>query len=178
MPHKKTKTTFWIILAVLVAFLVLGPALANDDDRLAKEDSFLEEVSEGLGVVSLWGLVFLNALHYYGMALRRLPKGIREILPHLFKKPLQWKGRFRHYHYWGNPVIIGIGYLHGIWAEESNLLLWAGWGLLVLLTISGLIMKLQKADLPGAKIHRLIHTQHTLSVAMVVLLWIGHLLAD
>lgn len=158
--------------------IMVSPTMANDDDRHDNGSKFLEEVSEGLGVVSLWGLIFLNALYYYGMTLRRLPKWIRQTLPNFFKKPLQWKGRFRHYHYWGNPGIIAIGYLHGIWAEESNILLWVGWGLLVLLAVSGLIMKIQKADLPGAKIHRLIHTQHTLSIAMVIILWIGHLLAD
>jgi len=49
---------------------------------------------------------------------------------------------------------------------------------LVLLCSTGLIMKLQKADAPGAKANRLIHTQHAFSIIMLVCLLIGHVLVD
>lgn len=157
------------------------PCPPHDDDdheERQKEHSPLEEVSHALGIASLLGLIVLNALYYYSMGLKRIPQAARARLPEKFKRPLKWKSRFRKYHYWGNPVVLGIGYLHGVWAEEENFILWAGWGLIVVLAISGLIMKLQKADEPGAKASRLIHSQHFFSVLMVVLLLIGHAVAD
>ncbi|MGP0566835.1 MULTISPECIES: hypothetical protein [unclassified Nitrospina] len=166
-----------------VAWFWIGaplPAFANGDDHDHESgDSFLEEVSDALGVLSLWGLVLLNALWYYHMGVRKLPRSVREALPDfVVRKPVQWKVRWRNYHYWGNPVMLGLSYLHGWWAEDSNWVLWAGWGLIGVLCLSGLAMKLQGADQPGAKVTRLLHTQHTLSVVMVVLLWVGHLFAD
>lgn len=168
----------WLAASLLIGVSV--PALANGDDHDHDSgDSFLEAVSDALGVASLWGLVVLNALWYYHMGVRKLPRPVREALPDfVVKKPVQWKVRWRNYHYWGNPVMLGLSYLHGWWAEDSNWVLWAGWGLIGVLCLSGLAMKLQGADQPGAKVTRLLHTQHTLSVVMVVLLWIGHLFAD
>ena len=177
----KIKSTLFIVLFVTVCLMTAAPASAHgDDDHEGRggKDEVLEEVSEVLGTLSLWGLIVLNGLYYYGMALKRLPKKTRAELPQNFKTPLRWKVRFRNYHYWGNPVVLGIGFLHGVWAEHQHFVLWMGWGLLVLLTFSGLIMKLQKADAPGAKAHRLIHTQHTLAVLMATLLLVGHALAD
>ncbi|WP_282012229.1 hypothetical protein [Nitrospina watsonii] len=169
------------MIFLLTWFLLLSPSptAANGDDPHDKEDTVLEAVSDALGVVSLWGLVVLNAFWYYHMGVRRLPRRARNLVPDLFvRKPVQWKVRFRNYHYWGNPVMLGLSYLHGWWAEDSNWVLWAGWGLIGVLCLSGLAMKLQGADQPGAQVTRLLHTQHTLSVVMVLLLWVGHLFAD
>ncbi|MBF0276188.1 MAG: hypothetical protein HQM13_00295 [SAR324 cluster bacterium] len=138
----------------------------------------MHEISEGLGVLSLWGLILLNVLYYYSMAFKLVPKTLRIQGPELIKKPLKWKAKFRKYHYWGNPVMIGIACIHGWYAEKTHWTLWLGWGILVLLSLSGFLMKLQKADQPGAKVNRLIHSQHFLSILMLLTLLIGHGIVD
>lgn len=179
--------SFLVLLTTLL--LVSAPLWADDDDWGEEDDrrsSFFggdgygergegsEDASEALGNIALFGFVALNGLYYYSMGFKRAPKPLRTSSPSWVKLPLKWKNATRNFHYWGNPVLIGIAWLHGITAEEGNLLVWTGWGLMILLALSGLIMKLQRADAPGAKINRLIHSQHFLSIAMVLLLWVGH----
>ncbi len=181
----------WKAFLVLLASLLLlsVPLWADDDDWGEGDDdrrssSFFggegyeggegSEAGEALGNVALLGFVALNALYYYSMGFKRAPKAVRTSSPSWVKQPLKWKNATRSLHYWGNPVLIGIAWLHGITAGEGNVLVWAGWGLMVLLALSGLIMKLQRADAPGAKVNRLIHSQHVLSIVMVLLLWVGH----
>lgn len=170
------------IFAILVSFLLLLPIglRADDDDEKYRgsREHVMEEVSESLGTISLWGLILFNGLYYYCMAFKRVPKGFRTHAPEIAKQPLKWKTKFRKFHYWGNPVVIALAFLHGWWAEKTHPVLWWGWGILVFLMISGIIMKLQKADQPGAKVNRLIHTQHFFSIAMLVLLLVGHGLVD
>ena len=156
-----------------------APAFANEDNEGKEtEHELLEEISETLGVGSLLGLIALNSLYYYSMAYRRWAHASRRRFPEIAKMPLHLKGKISRYHYWGNPIVTGIGFLHGIWAEHNTLILWCGWGLLVFLCISGFIMKLQGADQPGAKASRLIHGQHIVSILMVVFLLIGHALVE
>jgi len=169
------------LLAIVFCLMAAVPAAVADEDSAGQrtgENKLLEEVSEGLGVAGLWGLIILNSLYYYSMGYKHIPKQAKTAAPDILKLPMKWKSRFRKYHYYGNPLAVATGFLHGIWAKKTNLLLWAGWGVLVVLCLTGLIMKLQKADAPGAKANRLIHTQHALSIAMVVCLLIGHALVD
>lgn len=172
--RKHFKTVLATVLTILVISAV--PAFANENNE-DNEHGFLEELSETLGVGALLGLIALNSLYYYSMAYRQWPAS-RQRLPEIAKIPLRWKGRVRRYHYRGNPIITGIGFLHGIWAEHDHFILWCGWGLLVFLCVSGFIMKIQGADQPGAKASRLIHGQHIFSIAMVILLLIGHALVE
>jgi hypothetical protein len=171
------------MLFLIIIFSVSLVLLADEDDhweddKHGSENEMLEELSEGLGTLTLWGFVLLNGLHYYSMGFKRLPKNTRTGLPEMAKLPLKWKVRFRKYHYWGNPLLIGIAWLHGITAEASNLLVWSGWGVMLLLALSGFIMKLQRADHPGAKITRLLHMQHLMSIIMVIALIAGHVPLD
>ncbi|MBI4383921.1 MAG: hypothetical protein HY579_07785 [Nitrospinae bacterium] len=53
------------------------PLSADEGDK-DHEESALEEVSEGLGVAVLWGLIGLNAACYYGIAYRRWPRESRQ----------------------------------------------------------------------------------------------------
>lgn len=174
-------------LLLLTLVFVLGPPLLADDDDWDDDDhnrdrsSFFresqegnEDVSEALGSLALFGFVALNSLYYYSMSFKLLPKPVRAHSPGLLKVPLKLKNMTRNFHYLGNPVFIGIAWLHGVTAEESNTIVWVGWGIMVLLALTGLIMKLQRADAPGAKVNRLIHSQHLLSIIMVLALVIGH----
>lgn len=177
--------TRWIRVLLILLLLNVAPfVIADDDDERWEnegrehESEIAEEISESIGTIALWGFLLLNGLHYYSMGFKRIPKGARTSVPGIFKWPLKWKNRFRHYHYWGNPVLIGIALLHGITAEESNRLVWIGWGLMALLAVTGLIMKLQRADQPGAKVTRLLHMQHLMSVLMIISLLAGHLPLD
>lgn len=163
----------------VLAFLA-APALPLSADEGDKdhEESALEEVSEGLGVAVLWGLIVLNAAYYYSMAYRRWPRESRQRWPEIREKPLQWKGRFRNYHYWGNPAMTVLGALHGIWAKHGGILLWRGWALMICLCLSGHVMKTQGADQPGAKASRWLHAQHILAVTMAVFPLVGHALVE
>ncbi|MFQ5672741.1 MAG: hypothetical protein ACE5G9_06575 [Nitrospinales bacterium] len=180
MKSKALKPRIQLLVIVFYLLASVSIAIAHGDDANhgAGENKLQEEVSHGLGVVSLWGLIILNSLYYYSMGYKRIPRQVKTSAPQYLKLPIKWKSRFRNYHYRGNPIVVAIAFLHGIWAEENNLLLWAGWGILVVLCLTGLIMKLQKADAPGAKANRLIHTQHAFSVIMLVGLLIGHALVD
>ena len=142
------------------------------------EEEMAEEVSEGLGTDALWGFVVLNGLYYYSMTFKLLPKKSRNEMPGFAKTPLKWKSKFRQFHYWGNPLVIGIAWLHGITAEASNEMVWGGWAIMLLLALTGWIMKLQRADQPGAKITKLLHMQHLMSIIMVVALFAGHIPLD
>ncbi len=173
--------------AIFIVFLFwalgCGPAAANgnendENDEDHEEEEFLEEVSEGLGTVALWGFVVLNGVYYYSMGLRLVRGKRRRPPPPWLSRPVQWKAWIRKYHYWGNPGLIGIAFLHGWTSEDHNVLLWLGWGLMGVLAGSGWTMKRQGADRPGGRLSRLIHLQHSLAVLLVLLLWIGHALAD
>jgi len=180
----KTKKKYLLSMLLLIIMLSVSLLLHADeddhweDDEHGSENEMLEELSEGLGTLTLWGFVLLNGLHYYSMGFKRLPKSARTGLPEMVKQPLKWKAGFRKYHYWGNPLLIGIAWLHGITAEASNLLVWSGWAIMLLLALSGFIMKLQRADHPGAKITRLLHMQHLMSIIMVIALFAGHVPLD
>jgi hypothetical protein len=173
-----------LLLLLLLSVTAVGSLNADDDDHDDDDDHGFrgssheyegdEELSEGLGSLALLGFVTLNGLYFYSMGFKRLPKPVRTAAPKWVTLPLKLKSHFRNVHYLGNPLVIGIAWAHGVTAEESNLLVWAGWGLMLLLAFSGIIMKLQRADQPGARVNRLIHTQHLLSIAMVLLLWLGH----
>ncbi len=170
------------ITAVLILLILSAPqnVVADDDEEgweyenREHENEMAEEISEGLGTIALWGFLLLNGLHYYSMGFKRMPKGVRISVPGIFKWPLKWKNRFRHFHYWGNPVLIAIAWIHGVTAEDSNRLVWFGWGLMTLLAVTGLIMKLRRADQPGAGVTRLLHMQHLMSVLMIITMLAGH----
>jgi len=134
------------------------------------------EGGEALGSITLWSFLILNSLYFYSMMFRALPKELKQT--ELFRFPIRLKVMIRNYHYWGNPVVVGIAYVHGIWSSGGNILLWGGWGIMVLLSLSGMLLKLQRADQPGAKFNRLLHSQHALSVIMLVMLLIGHGFSD
>ncbi|MBC8258695.1 MAG: hypothetical protein H8E38_06760 [SAR324 cluster bacterium] len=172
-----------LMILVVVLFFMSIILFAGDNERWEREEygsenEMLEEVSEGLGVLALWGFVLLNGLYYYSMVFKRIPKNSRKVFPQTVKQPLKWKAKFRRFHYLGNPFLLVIAWLHGVTAESSNQLVWGGWGIMVLLALSGLIMKIQRADQPGAKVTRLLHAQHFLSVLMIFALWAGHLPLD
>jgi hypothetical protein len=113
------------------------------------------------------------------MVLGRLPKDVRAGIPVHFKKLVtKHKTWLRPYHYRGNPIMIAIAWLHGVWAEDNNYILWMGWGLLVILAFSGWTMKRQGADGLGGKTSRLIHFQHSTSILMLILLLVVHTLAE
>ncbi|MCP4296359.1 MAG: hypothetical protein GY786_12195 [Proteobacteria bacterium] len=179
------KIRFQIIFFQLffIFILLFNPLtlLADDDDDhdyRNGRDHVLEEISEGLGVVSMWGLVLFNGFYYYSMVFKSVPRSTKKSLPDFVKMPVKWKVKFKSYHYLGNPLMIGIAFLHGWWAEKSHPILWIGWAILPLLMTSGIIMKIQKADQVGAKVNRLIHTQHLLSITMILCLLIGHAFVD
>lgn len=170
------------VLSVVMGLWLFSSALAfgkevNRQDH-EKQHEPLEEVSEVLGGVTLGGMILLNALYYYAMGVRLWRSKTKKGVPEKFKKPIQWKTRFRNFHYIGNPIMIGMAFLHGWWAEDTNFLLWLGWGIMVFLALSGLTMKFQGADKPGAKVSRLIHYQHAFALTVIVVLVIGHTLVD
>lgn len=175
VPGFKNLSACFCVLACLAA--PVSPLWA-DEAKGDPEESVLNEVSEGLGVAVLWGMIVLNAAYYYSMAYRRWPRESRQRWPEICKKPLQWKGRLRNYHYWGNPAMTALGALHGIWAKHGSFLLWCAWALMICLCLSGYIMKTQGADQPGAKASRWLHTQHILAIIMAVLLLAGHALVE
>lgn len=168
-----------------VSMVLIGPSSTlyadgyDDDDYRGnyEEHEANEDISNILGTLALWGMLIFNGLYYYTMMFRLSPPALRKNNP-LFKFGIRLKTHFRNFHYLGNPIIIIISYFHGITAEDSNFMVWIGWGLMVLLAITGTIMKLQRADAPGAKLNRLIHSQHILSIIMILSLLIGHSVLD
>ncbi len=181
-----TKGDQMLRMFLIIIIFTISPILFADDDDddhwerdgNGYENEYAKELSEGLGTIALWSFVVLNGLHYYSMSFKMLPKFTRTAMPGFIKEPLKWKSAFKQFHYWGNPLVIGLAWLHGITAEDSNQLVWMGWAIMLLLAFSGFIMKLQRADQPGAKITRLLHMQHLMSVIMVVALFAGHIPLD
>ncbi len=158
----------------LVLLLMTPISLADDGDESEGDDGF-EDMGEGLGTVSAWLLGL--TLAYFGWK-RALP-GIRKHL-----KTTEQKDKLKQVNTWNKKVLpihtlLGItalitGAAHGLMMDEGGFLLWTAISLLVLLAVSGGLMRWKWPPREVKKGARLLHMQRLMSAVVVVLLLVGH----
>ncbi len=170
----------WLLTILCTIFILISQHVVaddhdEDDDDNEESEEWLEDTGEFFGEISAWLLGF--TLLYFGW---------KRILPPIRKK-LKAAGR-RDYLKRLNSLnkrvipihtILGLaalltGIAHGLMMEESNPLLWIALLLMGVLSLSGGLMRWKWPPREVKKGARLLHMQRLLSIAVVVLLLIGH----
>ncbi|MEK9805085.1 MAG: hypothetical protein VW551_02180 [Euryarchaeota archaeon] len=163
----------------LVLLLLSSPvtALSNDDDDADDEDDDdgFEDLGEDVGTVSAW-LLGLTLVYF----------GWKRVLPTIRKhlKQTEQKDRLKSLNTWNKKAIplhtlLGLaalvtGTIHGLMMDEDALILWVAVALMGVLSISGGLMRWKWPPKKVKKGARLLHMQRLLSVAVVILLLVGH----
>jgi hypothetical protein len=129
------------------------------------QSSNREEVSSFFAYVA--GILFLVANAYYPARLiAREFKPLPKSLVAFFRKYLKA-------HIWMNLVAFVAMIIHCHYSEESSIFLILTYIITVFLTVEGVVMHYRM--LPGEqKLLRMIHTQQTLFVVWVVVIFLGH----
>ena len=173
---------FRSVNALLVAIgllLIASPATAQvDDDDLDEDEDGLEDLGEDIGTVSAWLLGL--TLAYFAWK-RLLPVARKEL------KDKQQKDRLKRLNSLNKkaiPVhtILGVaalvtGIAHGLMVGGGPLMLWVAVALMGILSVSGGLMRWRWPPREIKRGARLLHMQRLLSVAVVILLLVGHEMA-
>ena len=173
---------FRSVNALLVAIgllLIASPATAQvDDDDLDEDEDGLEDLGEDIGTVSacLLGLT----LAYFAWK-RLLPVARKELKDKQQKDLLK---RLNSLNKKAIPVhtILGVaalvtGIAHGLMVGGGPLMLWVAVVLMGVLSVSGGLMRWRWPPREIKRGARLLHMQRLLSVAVVILLLVGHEMA-
>ena len=173
---------FRSVNALLIAIgllLIASPATAQvDDDDLDEDEDGLEDLGEDIGTVSAWLLGL--TLAYFAWK-RLLPVARQEL------KDKQHKDRLKRLNSLNKkaiPVhtILGVaalvtGIAHGLMVGGGPLMLWVAVVLMGVLSVSGGLMRWRWPPREIKRGARLLHMQRLLSVAVVILLLVGHEMA-
>lgn len=173
---------FRSVNALLVAIgllLIASPATAQvDDDDLDEDEDGLEDLGEDIGTVSAWLLGL--TLAYFAWK-RLLPVARKQL------KDKQQKDRLKRLNSLNKkaiPVhtILGVaalvtGIAHGLMVGGGPLMLWVAVVLMGVLSVSGGLMRWRWPPREIKRGARLLHMQRLLSVAVVILLLVGHEMA-
>ena len=167
------------LLIALGLLLIASPATAQvDDDDLDEDEDGLEDLGEDIGTVSAWLLGL--TLAYFAWK-RLLPVARKEL------KEKQQKDRLKRLNSLNKkaiPVhtILGVaalvtGIAHGLMVGGGPLMLWVAVALMGILSVSGGLMRWRWPPREIKRGARLLHMQRLLSVAVVLLLLVGHEMA-
>ena len=173
-------------LATLLALLLLAaPAHADGDDHDDDDDgegSVFGLDGESLGEAAQVLLVLTLSIVVWKPLFGWLRKGGIEVLK--IEDARAWKSklgtfnrRFMRVHTWIAIAMLVAGTLHGL-AMESHWMLWFAMALMGLLSLAGGMMQWKWPPKEVRKGARLLHMQRAMSVAVLVLLVVGHGLVD
>jgi|GEM_PF-5468616 len=151
----------------------------EDDDNGGQERG---ESNEATGLATAVLLVFANIT----VVLSLMIKLILNILPKnsttrsfLVQLNGMQKKRLRALHYWLNPIVLVLAFIHLFLSScDSTILPECGLALMAILTLSGLMLKQRFLSNTIRKHIRIIHTYPIGIILMVMILIFGHTIID
>ena len=161
----------------LCLLLLLTPLSMGDDDGddEREDDEGFEDMGEGLGTVSAWFLGLTLAYFGWKRALPPIRKHLKETGQSVELKQLnKWNKKAIPVHIILALVALVTGVTHGMMMDESSTLLWGAIALMVVLSVSGGMMRWKWPPREVKKGARLLHMQRLMSLVVVVLLVAGH----
>jgi len=168
------------LLALIFASFVVS-ADGDDDDEDDDESNIMGIDMEGLGEVSQFFFIFTLSIVAWKPTFKWLRVKGPEIFnrePREFKRMLGGVNRKYHtVHNWAGFLAALFGTIHGYFLEW-HWTLWAGVAAMWMLVISGGVLQWKWPPKEIRKGARLLHMQRLLSIAVVVLLLVGHEFVD
>lgn len=165
------------ILACFLLMLIPSSIADGDDDDDDKQIFGMD--AEGLGEVALWTFIFTLSIIIWKPAHIWLQKNTKNIFenPKEVKKSMRVVNKFyMRAHYWIGLLAVVAGGVHGMayLGEEDGWMYWAGWGGMILMSISGSLMLWKWPPRQVRKGARLLHAQRVILVVTIVLLLVAH----
>ena len=137
---------------------------------------------ETTGQIAAWLLAAVNLTVALSISIKGINRfvAISPDLQHSLKKfNLFQKRHLMRFHYYGNPLILGVALLHWLSSRcrSTSLPEWA-LGMMILVAALGLVLKFKLCPKTLQKnVHKL-HTQPLMFLALVTVLVIGHTIVD
>ncbi|HHZ74063.1 MAG TPA: hypothetical protein EYN58_02575 [Candidatus Poseidoniales archaeon] len=162
-----------ILIAVTAMLLLAGSVVAEEDDV----DTFGENVGKRLGNVSGILLVLTMSIVVWKPVLKYLRKKADKLAEDgkWLKKKLGKVNRwYMKIHYWIGFAAVVAGLIHGIAMNKWEILFWAGWVGMLLMSVTGGLLLWKWPPKKVRKGARLIHAQRALLVITVAFIFISH----
>jgi hypothetical protein len=175
----------WLVLLFLTG-LVLSPLVSADDDDDDDDDDGNEATLLGLEGEATGEIAQVLLIGTLSIAVwRPLFKWLRAKGPELFdKEPRAFKKslgvfnrRYMKAHNWVGLAAAVVGTAHG-YVLEWHWTLWLGTAFMWVLVFSGYLLQWKWPPREFRKGARLLHMQRAMSIALVVLLVVGHGIVD
>ncbi|MBT7979877.1 MAG: hypothetical protein HN684_01790 [Euryarchaeota archaeon] len=167
-----------IPLAILITLLLLSSNVVADDDT-DEGDEGMDDLGEGLGTVAAWLLGFTLIYAVWKRALPPLRKSLKSSnQKDLVKKLNKANKKVIPIHTLVGLAALITGSIHGLMMDDSHISLWIAIALMGLLSVSGSLMRWKWPPKTVKKGARLLHMQRAMSIAVVILLFLGHELVD
>ncbi len=167
----------WLLLAALLSICLLAAPVLGDGDDNDDDDGWGEDGGKGLGVASAVLLGLTMSIVVWKPGLKYLRKNANSIVEdgRWLKKELGKANRwYMKIHYWIGTGAVVTGLIHGIAMNKWEVVFWAGWVGMLLMSISGGLLLWKWPPREVKKGARLLHAQRAILVITVVLIFISH----